>query len=141
MFGIGLPEFILIMALALSVVGPDKLPGLAKTVAKQVLELKKAANSLKDSLQEELVEEKENLKELSRGLQDVDISLTNLASANTPDEAELSPPGVDEEAAAGESYPETEGMSEGQSKESADAVDAVQSAEGQSETKEPAAKV
>ncbi len=140
MFGIGLPEFILIMALALIVVGPDKLPGLAKTVAKQVLELKKAANSLKDSLQEELAEEKESLKELSRGLEDVDISLTSLASANTPDEAELSPPGLDEEAAAGESSPETDVISEGQNKESADAGDPVQPVDGQTATKEPAAK-
>lgn len=47
------------MALALIVVGPDKLPGLAKSIAKQILELKKTANSLKDSLQEELHEEGE----------------------------------------------------------------------------------
>jgi sec-independent protein translocase protein TatB len=56
MFGIGLPEFILILALALIVVGPEKLPDLAKTFAKQLLELKKTANALKDSLQEELKE-------------------------------------------------------------------------------------
>jgi sec-independent protein translocase protein TatB len=54
MFGIGLPEFILILALALIVVGPEKLPELAKSLAKQLLELKKTANALKDSLQEEL---------------------------------------------------------------------------------------
>lgn len=59
MFGIGLPELILIMALALIVVGPDKLPDLAKSIAKQILELKKTANSLKESLQEELHDEKQ----------------------------------------------------------------------------------
>jgi len=53
MFGIGLPELILIMAIALIVVGPDKLPELAKTLARQMLELKRAANTLKDSLHEE----------------------------------------------------------------------------------------
>ena len=56
MFGIGLPELILIMAIALIVVGPEKLPELAKTVAKQLIELKKAATTLKDSFQEELKE-------------------------------------------------------------------------------------
>ncbi len=101
MFGIGLPELILIMALALIVVGPDKLPGLAKTVAKQVLELKKAANSLKDSLQDELAEEKESLKELTHGLEDVDASLTNLVSANRDNGAEIIPPGADGEAEGG----------------------------------------
>lgn len=53
MFGIGLPELILIMAVALIVVGPDKLPELAKTLARQVIELKRAANALKDSLNDE----------------------------------------------------------------------------------------
>jgi sec-independent protein translocase protein TatB len=53
MFGIGLPELILIMAVALIVVGPEKLPELAKGLAKQMLELKKAANVLKESLRED----------------------------------------------------------------------------------------
>ncbi|HSH13624.1 MAG TPA: twin-arginine translocase TatA/TatE family subunit [Desulfurivibrionaceae bacterium] len=53
MFGIGLPELILIMAVALIVVGPEKLPDLARGLAKQFFELKKAANVLKDSLQED----------------------------------------------------------------------------------------
>ncbi len=57
MFGIGLPELILIMALALIVIGPDKLPDMAKSVAKQLLELKKTAASLKESLQEEMKDE------------------------------------------------------------------------------------
>ena len=53
MFGIGLPELILIMAIALIVVGPEKLPELAKSLGKGILELKKAASSLKESLDEE----------------------------------------------------------------------------------------
>jgi len=53
MFGIGLPEMILIMALALIVVGPDKLPDLARSIAKGIMELKKTAENLKDSLTEE----------------------------------------------------------------------------------------
>jgi len=50
MFGIGLPELILIMAVALIVVGPEKLPGLAKSLAKGIVELKKATGALKESL-------------------------------------------------------------------------------------------
>ena len=53
MFGIGLPEMILIMALALIVVGPDKLPDLARSVAKGVLELKKTVSTLKEDLADE----------------------------------------------------------------------------------------
>ena len=53
MFGIGLPEMILILALALIVVGPDKLPELARSVAKGVLELKKTVSTLKEDLTED----------------------------------------------------------------------------------------
>ena len=53
MFGIGLPEMILILALALIVVGPDKLPDLARSLAKGLMELKKTAEGLKQSFAEE----------------------------------------------------------------------------------------
>jgi sec-independent protein translocase protein TatB len=53
MFGIGLPELIVILGLALIVVGPDKLPELARSIAKGVMELKKTAEGLKDELTQE----------------------------------------------------------------------------------------
>ena len=57
MFGIGLPELILILGIALIVVGPDKLPEMAKSIAKVMLDLKKTASSLKESLHEEMKDE------------------------------------------------------------------------------------
>ena len=53
MFGIGLPEMIVILAVALIVVGPDKLPDLARSLAKGVFELKKTLNQVKASLADE----------------------------------------------------------------------------------------
>lgn len=53
MFGIGLPEMIVILAVALIVVGPDKLPELARSLAKGVNELKNTMNQVKGSLNEE----------------------------------------------------------------------------------------
>lgn len=53
MFGIGLPEMLLILALALIVVGPDKLPDLARSLAKGFLELKKTAEGLKQTISDE----------------------------------------------------------------------------------------
>ncbi|MDH3328267.1 MAG: Sec-independent protein translocase protein TatB [Desulfobulbaceae bacterium] len=53
MFGIGLPEMIVILAVALIVVGPDKLPDMARSVAKWMFELKKTVNQVKDSLADE----------------------------------------------------------------------------------------
>ena len=57
MFGIGLPELILILGIALIVVGPEKLPEMAKAMAKVVLDLKKTASSLKENLHEEMKDE------------------------------------------------------------------------------------
>jgi sec-independent protein translocase protein TatB len=51
MFGIGMPEFLLIMAIALIVIGPKKLPDLAKALGKALGEFKKATSELKDSLE------------------------------------------------------------------------------------------
>ena len=53
MFGIGLPEMIVILAVALIVVGPDKLPELARSVARTIGELKKTMNQVKENLSEE----------------------------------------------------------------------------------------
>ena len=53
MFGIGLPEMIVIFAVALIVVGPDKLPGLARSLAKGVMEMKRTLNQVKESLTQE----------------------------------------------------------------------------------------
>ena len=50
MFGIGFPELILIMAIALIVVGPDKLPELAKSIGKGIVELKMDILPLADCL-------------------------------------------------------------------------------------------
>ena len=51
MFGIGMPEMILILAVALIVIGPKKLPDLAKSLGKALGEFKKATSDLKESMQ------------------------------------------------------------------------------------------
>jgi TatA/E family protein of Tat protein translocase len=50
MFGIGLPELIIIAVIALIVVGPKKLPDLAKTLGKGFNEFKKATEGITDDL-------------------------------------------------------------------------------------------
>lgn len=51
MFGIGMPEMLLILAVALIVIGPKKLPELAKSLGRAFGEFKKATNELKGSLE------------------------------------------------------------------------------------------
>jgi Tat protein translocase TatB subunit len=53
MFGIGIPELIVILGLALIVVGPDKLPDLARSIAKGILDFKKTAEEFKAGLTKE----------------------------------------------------------------------------------------
>ncbi|WP_084456306.1 twin-arginine translocase TatA/TatE family subunit [Desulfogranum mediterraneum] len=73
MFGIGLPEMIVIFAVALIVVGPDKLPELARSLAKGVFEMKKAVQQLKSNLSEEdetLNEVQQNLRQTADDLKE-----------------------------------------------------------------------
>jgi len=51
MFGIGMPELILIAVVALIVLGPKRLPDLAKSMGRAVREFKKATSELKETFQ------------------------------------------------------------------------------------------
>lgn len=66
MFGIGMPEMILIMAIALIVIGPKKLPDLAKSLGKAFREFKKATSDLKESFQ------------VDESLQDIKSTITEM---------------------------------------------------------------
>lgn len=50
MFGLGMPEILLILAIALIVIGPQKLPELAKTLGRAMGEFKRSAQDLKRSI-------------------------------------------------------------------------------------------
>lgn len=52
MFGIGMQELIIIAIIALIIVGPKKLPDLAKTLGKSFGELRKAADGITDDLKQ-----------------------------------------------------------------------------------------
>jgi len=79
MFGIGMPEMILILAVALIVIGPKKLPDLAKSLGRAMGEFKKATSDLKESMEADtgLSEVKETLDDINSDIKQ-SISFDNM---------------------------------------------------------------
>ncbi len=50
MFGIGFPELLMILVVALLVIGPKKLPDLARSLGKGLAEFRKATDDLKETI-------------------------------------------------------------------------------------------
>ncbi|OAQ19936.1 Sec-independent protein translocase protein TatB [Thermosulfurimonas dismutans] len=57
MFNIGFPELVVIFIVALVVVGPEKLPDMARAVARLVVEFRRATEELKKELALDEIEE------------------------------------------------------------------------------------
>ena len=76
MFNIGLPEMLVILAIALIVFGPNKLPELAKAFGRAMREFKKATEEVKESFREET----KDLEEIRNNMAQ-DNLLTDFAQA------------------------------------------------------------
>jgi len=103
MFNIGLPELLIIAAIALIVFGPNKLPELARAFGRAMREFKKATEEVKESFEAEtkdleelkstLTEEKEKLitdfaDEVSK--YDAEVSTSSEVTAETLSDQEAS---------------------------------------------------
>ncbi len=54
MFGIGVPEFMVILVVALLAFGPDRLPDFARQAGRMVRQVRKFAHSARDDIRAEL---------------------------------------------------------------------------------------
>ena len=86
MFGIGLPEMIIIAVVALIFIGPDKLPGVLRSIGKGLVELKRATSDVRSTVQEEMqkIEEEIELKEVRESAQDFKNEFGGVANKVDP---------------------------------------------------------
>ncbi len=105
MFNIGLPELLIIAAIALIVFGPNKLPELARAFGKAMREFKKATEEVKESFEAETRE----LDELKTTITD-DKTLADLAEEiSKPLEVHDPPPPIPAESVPHGAPPSGEG--------------------------------
>lgn len=88
MFGIGMPEMLLILAVALIVIGPKKLPDLAKSLGRAMGEFKKATSEIKQSIgvDADLKEVKESFTDIQKDIKET-VTFDNIAEYQ-PDTSE-----------------------------------------------------
>jgi len=107
MFNIGLPELLIIVAIALIVFGPNKLPELAKAFGRAMREFRKATEEVKESFEAET----RDLEEIKHTISGTDLS-TLLEETSTAVEAVPAVTGHEPAPSEGSS-PSTESSSPG----------------------------
>ena len=82
MFGLGMPEILLILAIALIVIGPKKLPDLAKTLGRAMGEFKRSAQDFKRSIDVETT-----VKDFKKDIDIPKVDLNEILTDPPSDEA------------------------------------------------------
>jgi sec-independent protein translocase protein TatA len=90
MFGLGIPELLVIFVIALIVFGPKKLPDLGKSIGRAMAEFKKAQEEFQESVRSEMreVEKSADLEEIKK-LGKIDLSASNETGAGKSAEEQV----------------------------------------------------
>lgn len=112
MFGIGMPELIVILAVALIVLGPKRLPEIARSLGKAMREFKNATNELKSAVNLD-----DDIKDIKHTISDVKSDVWNASELKVdevptedrkPDNRDKSEAGVREAETPAENKPADE---------------------------------
>ena len=79
MFGIGMPEMLMILAIALIVIGPKKLPDLAKSLGRAMREFKRATSEFKETLAVD-----DDLSEVKKAFDDINTDIKDAVDVTSP---------------------------------------------------------
>lgn len=128
MFGIGLPELILILVVALVIIGPKKLPDVAKALGRAAGEFRRATSDFKDAIDldddlRELKNVKDSISDLKDGVRskisfdDITKGLSSTGNAddkNTTETPETSDDMIDDDAVPdGAKLPDSDAVPDG----------------------------
>ena len=83
MFGnIGFPEILVIMAIALLIFGPKKLPEVGRSLGKALREFRRTSDEIKERIEEEI--QADEFREIKNNIEDFkDISVENITEDKT----------------------------------------------------------
>ena len=86
MFGVGLPEMMIIAVVALVFIGPDKLPGVLRSIGKGLVQLKRATSDVRSTVQDEMnkIEDEIELKDVRESAQRFSNELGGVANKMDP---------------------------------------------------------
>jgi len=113
MFNIGIPELLIILAIALIIFGPNKLPELAKAFGRAMREFKKATEEVKESFEAET----RDMEEIKTDLTQENILADLAEEISHPEEPMPEPPAEETTCSAEEKVTSPEGKETGEKKE------------------------
>ena len=90
MFGIGMPELVVIMVVALIVLGPKRLPEAARGLGKAFAELRRATSGITEELDNAQIMLDEEVRAAERNVRTSSSAIPPSASSASPQSSETS---------------------------------------------------